>query len=130
VAEASNKVNQDMWRTLMSIKNGTPTEIIAEDHALSELSVLTQHRRMRLVQNAFRLPVVLWFLLIVGGVVTIASASMFGSENTALHTLQVIAFSLLISLVLVVVADIDRPFQGSVHVSDFAFRRAQRNMKE
>lgn len=130
LAEASNKVNQDMWRTLMSIKNGTPTEIIAEDHAISELSVLTQHRRMRLVQNAFRLPVVLWFLLIVGGVVTIASASMFGSENTALHTLQVIAFSLLISLVLVVVADIDRPFQGSVHVSDFAFRRAQHNMKE
>ena len=128
VAEASHKVNQDMWRTLMSIKNGTPSEIVAEDHALSELSVLTEHRRMRLVQNAFRLPTVLWFLLIVGGVVTIASASMFGSANKTLHTLQVIAFSLLISLVLVSVADINRPFQGSVHVSDFAFRRAQHNM--
>ena len=37
---------------------------------------------------------------------------------------------LLISLVLVAIADINRPFQGSVHVSDYAFRRAQMDMKE
>jgi hypothetical protein len=40
------------------------------------------------------------------------------------------AFTLLISLVLVAIADINRPFQGSVHVSDNAFRRAQMDMKE
>jgi hypothetical protein len=62
--------------------------------------------------------------------VTIASSSMFGSANTSLHALQVFVFSLLIVLALVAVADIDRPFQGSVHVSDFAFRRAQQGMKD
>jgi hypothetical protein len=31
--------------------------------------------------------------------------------------------------VLVAVADIARPFQGGVHVSDIAFRRARQNMK-
>jgi hypothetical protein len=126
--EASNKVNQDMWRTLMSVKTASPAEIVAEDHAISELSALTEHRRIRLLQNAFRLPVILWFVLIVGGMVTIASASMFGSANTALHALQVFAFSLLLALVLVAVADIARPFQGGVHVSDIAFRRARQNM--
>jgi len=128
--EASNKINQNMWKTLMSVKNGSPTEIVAEDHALSELSELTERRRMRLVENAFRLPGVLWCVLIIGGAVTIASASMFGSANTSLHALQVFAFSLLIALVLVAVADINRPFQGAVHVSDFAFQRAQQNMKD
>lgn len=44
--------------------------------------------------------------------------------------LQISALSLLIALVLVAIADIDRPFQGSVHVNDMAFRRAQQNMKE
>ena len=39
--EASHKVNQDMWRTLMSVKSASPTEILAEDHAISELSALT-----------------------------------------------------------------------------------------
>jgi len=128
--EGSHQVNQDMWRTLMSVKSGSPMEIIAEDHALSELSALTEHRRIRLLQNANRLPTVLWCVLLVGGIVTVASASMFGSANKSLHALQVFVFSLLIALVLVAVADIDRPFQGAVHVSDYAFRRAQHNMKE
>jgi hypothetical protein len=124
----SGKINRDMWKTLMSVKTTLPTEITAEDHALSELSALTEHRRMRLLQSRFRLPGVLWCVLILGGVVTIASASMFGSANAGLHALQVFAFSLLVALVLVAVADIDRPFQGSVHVNNFAFKRALQNM--
>jgi hypothetical protein len=85
---------------------------------------------IRLLQNASRLPATLCWVLIVGGVVSIASASMFGSDNMSLHELQVFAFSLLIVLALVAVADIDRPFQGSVHVSDIPFRRAQDIMRE
>jgi hypothetical protein len=130
VPQESHHLNQDMWKTLMSLKNGSPTEITAEDHALTELSVLTEHRRIRVVQNAFRLPAVLWCLLIIGGIVTITSAAMFGSANTSLHALQVFTFTLFIVLVLVAIADINRPFQGSVHVSDFAFRRAQQTMKD
>jgi Protein of unknown function (DUF4239) len=130
VPEASHKANQDMWKALMSIQTHSPSEITAEDHALSELSALTGHRRTRLLQSASRLPSVLWCLLIVGGAVTIASASMFGSANTYLHALQIFVFSLLIVLALVAVADINRPFQGSVHVSDNAFRRAQLSMKD
>jgi hypothetical protein len=129
IPEGTHQLNADMWKTLMSVGTASPTELLAEDHALSELSELTEHRRTRLLQNAFRLPAVLWCVLIIGGAVTVASASMFGSANTGLHGFQVFAFSLLIALVLVAIADIDRPFQGAVHVSDFAFRRAQQNMK-
>jgi len=129
VPTGSQGLDREMWETLMSVKTASPPEITAEDHALYELSALTEHRRTRLLQSASRLPNVLWCVLIIGGVVTIASASMFGAENTILHGLQVFAFSLLVSLVLVAIADIDRPFQGSVHVSDLAFRRAQVNMK-
>ncbi len=130
IPEASHSANRDMWKVLMTLKTESPAEILAEDHSISELSSLTEHRRIRLLENAFRLPFVLWCVLIIGGAVTIASASMFGSANKALHGLQVFAFSLLIALVLVAIGDIDRPYQGTVHVSDFAFRRAQQNMNE
>jgi len=126
--EASREIAEEMWKTLMSVKTASPTELLAEDHAISELSEISEHRRIRVLQNAFRLPSVLWCVLVIGGAVTIASASMFGSANTGLHALQVFAFSLLVALVLVAIADIDRPFQGSVHVRDLAFRRAQQNM--
>jgi Protein of unknown function (DUF4239) len=126
----SRAIARQMWQTLMDVKGASPTEINADDHALYELSALAGYRRIRLVQSASRLPAVLWFVLLVGGVVTIASTCMFGASNGQLHVIQVSAFALLISLVLVAIADINRPFQGSVHVSDYAFRRAQMEMTD
>jgi hypothetical protein len=129
IPDQSMQINGDMWKTLMSVKAASPNEITAEDHALYELSALTEHRRTRLLQSKSQLPTVLWCVLLVGGAVTVASSCLFGSANTGLHALQVFAFSLLISLGLVAIADIHRPFQGAVHVSDYAFRRAQQNMQ-
>ena len=74
----------------------------------------------------------LWFVLLVcgGRALTIMSSCMFGSESSWLHGMQVFAFSLLLALALVAIADIDRPYQGSVHVADTAFKRAQVSMAE
>jgi hypothetical protein len=119
-----------MWQILMTVKTASPAEILAEDHALYELSTMSQDRQMRQLQSKSRLPGVLWFVLIVGGGVTIASSCMFGTENTLLHGAQVFAFSFLIGLVLIAIGDIDRPFQGTVSVSNAAYIRAQVNMQE
>jgi Protein of unknown function (DUF4239) len=129
VPTQTHPIIEKLWQTLVSMKGASPTEITAEDHALYELSELAAHRRVRLVECAARLPGVLWFVLIVGGAVTVASTCMFGASNGALHVIQVGAFSLLIALVLAAIADINRPFQGSVHVSDYAFRRAQLDLR-
>jgi hypothetical protein len=128
VPEESHQINQAMWKTLMSVKAASPTEITAEDHALSELSDLTQHRRTRLLQSTYRLPVIFWCVLVVGGMLTIASASLFGSANARLHAVQVFFFTLFITLVLLSIADVNRPFRGWVHISNYAFVRAQQNM--
>ena len=121
-------INDRMWHTLMSIKSASPVELMAENHSLHQLASLTEHRRIRVLQSASQLPIVLWCVLLVGGVLTIASSCMFGAESTILHALQVFAFSLMISLCLVAIADINRPFQGVIHVSDYAFQRAQRDL--
>jgi hypothetical protein len=126
----SEQLKQRMWHILMSVKAASPEQLTAEDHALYELSTMAEHRRLRQLQNISRLPTVLWFVLIVGGAVTIMSTCMFSAESVSLHILQVVAFSFLVALVLAAIADIDRPFQGSVHVSDHAFRQAQVNMKD
>ncbi len=122
-------INRDMWKTLMSMKSATPTQIPAENQALSELSILTEHRRTRLMESMSSLPTVLWLLLIVGGGVTVASSCLFGSSNAILHVLQVVAFTLLITLALVTIADIHRPFQGYLHIASHPFLRAEHNMQ-
>lgn len=129
ISPASAQISRKMWRTLMSIQSPTWTQITSEDHALYELSTLTEHRQVRQPEITSQLPGILWSVLIIGGVLTIVSACMFGQDNTLLHSLQVLALSLLIALSLVAIADIDRLFQGGVHVNDHAFRRAQVNMQ-
>jgi hypothetical protein len=47
-----------------------------------------------------------------------------------LQTLQVFSLSVLVSLSLVAVADIHRPFQGLIHVRDDAFQRVLQSMKD
>jgi Protein of unknown function (DUF4239) len=127
---ASHEPDHEMWTILTSVKGASGTELTAEDHALYELSTVAEHRRLRQLQSISRLPGVLWFVLISGGALSIMSSCMFGSESSWLHSLQVFAFALLVALALVAIADIDRPYQGSVHVADTPFRRAQMNMKE
>jgi hypothetical protein len=130
IPNGSHEINETMWKTLMSVKAMTPSESIAQEHALSELVTLTSHRRTRLLQSTARLPAIFWCVLLVGGVLTVMSVSMFGSVNSRLHAFQVFSLTLLVTLMMLAIADVDRPFQGWVHVSDNAFQRAQQNMLE
>ena len=118
-----------MERVLISVPEGSKSAGLAQDHAMTELSEMTTCRRTRLLENALSLPTVLWFVLIVGGVLTIVSSCMFGSQNRFLHGLQVVFFSLMVGLALLAIADINKPFRGSVHVGNDAFVRALENMR-
>lgn len=129
VPEKSSAINDEMWKTVLSAKATLPMEINAQRHAMSELSTLAQHRLTRIQQSTTQLPNVLWCVLVVGGALTIVSACTFGTESVKLQALQVFFFSLLISLSLVAISDIHRPFHGLIHVSDCAFRTAQQSMQ-
>ena len=126
--EQSREINDAMWRTLMEVKGASPTEVTAEDHAISELSDLTAHRRTRLLESVYRLPVVFWGILLVGAALTLISVVMFGSASPKLHALQVVSITLLITLTMLAIEDVNQPFRGWVSVSDYAFRRAQQTM--
>jgi hypothetical protein len=128
--EDSHVINENLWKVLMAIKVAAPSEITAEDHALSELSALTMHRRTRLLQSTYRLPPIFWCVLLTGGVLTVLSVSMFGSASPRIHTIQVFSLTLLVTLVMLAIADVDRPYQGWVRINSYAFERALQTMQE
>jgi Protein of unknown function (DUF4239) len=127
--EKTHLVNQSMWRTLTRAKVNSPSEAAALDQTLSELRNLTQCRRTRLLQSNSHLPGIFWCLLIVGSVLTIISVAMFGSSIYSLHVFQVFSLTVLITLAMLTIADLDRPFVG-VHVASYPFQRALHNMHE
>jgi len=102
---------------------------VAMDHIVSELTSLTEHRRLRQLESETGLPGILWAVLIAGAAITIASCCLFGARSRTLHLLQVLALSSLLALALMAIAQIVRPFQGDVHVEPTAFVRARQSLR-
>ncbi|MBS0378504.1 MAG: DUF4239 domain-containing protein [Proteobacteria bacterium] len=122
--ELTHVINESMWSTLAGVTGGSAAQMVALDHAYSELSSMTQSRRTRLLQADTRLPGIFWCVLLVGGVLTVASVAMFGSRNARLHVFQVFSLTLLITLAILAIGDLDRPFRGWIHVDVYPFQRA------
>jgi hypothetical protein len=121
----SHRIIQQLWATMTQVQAHNASEQTNLDHALTELSDMTMHRRLRELQALSSLPGILWAVLIVGAVMTIVSACLFGSAEFKLHLVQVAMLAAILSLALVAIADINRPFQGAVHVSPTGFIHAR-----
>ena len=126
----AHRIMQQLWSALSSVQPRNTSEQTVMDHSLSELSEMTEHRRIRLLQSRQHLPALLWAVLIVGGLVTVVSTCLFGVESFKLHVVQVFEISFLLSLMLVAIASINRPYQGDVHVGPGAFQYALETMNE
>lgn len=127
--EQSTTIDQEMWKIVMSIKPASPTEVNAQQQAMSELQSLSQRRLIRVRQSRGRLPNVLWCVLLVGGALTIICSCTLGCNSAKVQSLEVFCFSLLVSLSLVAIASIHRPFHGMVHVTNYAFERVRQSMQ-
>ena len=122
---AGHPIIEKLWSTVVQAKPATFGEQTSMNLTLEEISAMTRFRRARQLESASRLPGILWFLMILGGLITTLASCLFGTENFKLHFLQVVTLTLLVSLTLVAIADIDRPFQGAVHVYPRGFVRAR-----
>ena len=120
------EIIDQMWQLAGQASAHVQLDSIAAYQLMEELRGLTQYRRIRVMQGREQLPDILWAVLIAGGIITVSSACFFGVNNFRFHLLQVLVLSFLISLVLVAIADIDRPYQGLVRVEPQGFESAAR----
>ncbi len=123
--ESDIVINQ-LWRKAGETQAHSGANSIAIYQLMEELRLLTEYRRIRLMHSREELPGILRLVLIAGGIITVAASCFFGVPSFRFHVLQVVVLTFLLSLVLVAIADIDRPYQGAVRVAPQGFRYAQR----
>ena len=70
------------------------------------------------------MPGLLWGLLILGAGATITSSCLLGNDKKWLHYCQVAALTFVVVTTLAAIADLARPYEGSVAVKPEAFVRA------
>ena len=125
---AQGKSSPEAWATLdelrgtiIGLKPPTGTQQMGYDQVrynemLEELHSLGDARRERLLVAEQGLPIILWIVLILGGVITVCFTYLFGLENTLVHVLMVAALAMIISLSLFTVAALDYPFNGDIRI--------------
>jgi hypothetical protein len=107
-----------------SLQEVEPTTLAGQElyaEGLDQVQRLADARRMRLVMAEEGLPTVLWVVLIVGGIVVVGFAYLFGLENTGTHALMVASLAGVIALVLYTIGAMDHPFSGAARVGPEAF---------
>jgi len=124
------QATQALWQAVLHTEVRSALEQGSLTQVLLELNQMTERRRIRELQIHSRIPGILWAILLFGAAITIATSCLFGIQNFRLHCVQIIALTFLISLVLVAIADMDRPFQGVVRVSSTGFAFARQTMEQ
>lgn len=121
---AAESVMTEMWGALETVKADSVIATNSLDHIQYAMSNLAERRNMRNQQRRNQMPGLLWGLLMLGAVATILSSCLLGNDKKWLHYCQVAALTFVVVTTLAAIADLARPYEGSVAVRPDAFVRA------
>ncbi len=121
----SRKVTQELdgiYNAVIAHREHAHGEQAIVPEMLYQLDQVTQARRARLTMASGIIPGVIWLFLISGAIVTVAFTFFFGSASLIAQVMMNGLLSFLVFAALWVIAEINFPFTGPVHVSPMPFR--------
>lgn len=127
LAHNSRDALNPLWNVYRRYQPTDPTgqsDLAGAEDRLHDVEV---QRHARHLAGESSLPNVFWWLLVVGGVVTVSMAFLFSIERQRVHLVQVGLLSGFIAAALAVILALNFPFTGDVHVSRGPFRHALLN---
>jgi hypothetical protein len=121
VSHSAWALTDEIRSTISGFEPETRAEEVLYDQGLTLIHNLVDERRLRLFEAGGGIPRVLWFVLVVGGVIVVGFTYLFGLENTRSHRLMIASLAAIISLVLFTIYALDYPFRGITRVEPDAF---------
>jgi hypothetical protein len=131
VGEPSDAVVKDLDQLSQAIFNVEPTnerELALYQDALRLVALMTDNRNERLDSADGSMPRILWFVLIIGGLITLSYPAFFGTTNLLAQILMTAALAELVALAMLLGLAFDYPFTGEVRISASPFDHALRQM--
>lgn len=92
------------------------------------LAVISDNRNERLDSANGSVPPILWFVLIVGGAITLGYPAFFAATNVVAQVLMTASLAALVAMSLLLGLAFDFPFTGNPNISEAPFRDALKQM--
>ena len=101
---------------------------VVEAEMLRTLNDLYSARRTRLLSAADGIPNTIWWILVLGGVITVAFSFFFGMHSMAMHYAMTGTLAASLALVMVLIVALDWPFRGQVSITPEAYQTVQQDI--
>lgn len=116
---SGKEIDDTGWQLLTNLRTSflnanvsTPARQAVLSDATTQISNLADARRGRLEDADKRMPSVLWIGLVLGGVLTVAMTFIYGIEQRFTHVGMVMGMAALIGFVLILIYNLDNPFNS------------------
>lgn len=119
---AVTEIIRKIWNSYSSYLPKNATEQTFFEESVHKLNELGESRRLRLMDARTGVHPVLWFVLIMGGIVTMTFISFFGAESLKAQIVMALLLAMLVGLILFTIVSMDYPFTGSISISPKAFK--------
>lgn len=110
-----------LHKALVTYEPATRGQAVVQAEFLRNLNELYRAREARLSAATEHVPVVIWYIILIGGAVTTGFSYLFGFENFRMHLTMTAALAGSLSLVIVLIVAMDWPLRGEVSISPEAF---------
>lgn len=122
VSMAARQTAFELARSLDDFEPSTEVEKAVFPMLLEQIRALWDFRRERVGTAEFGIPAVEWFVLIVGGTVTVLFAGLFRAQSVSLQRFLTTLAALVIGLNLYLVSLFGYPYSGELTVSSRPFK--------
>ncbi len=112
-----------LWDLYRSYEPVTEKEKAFFADSIVRLTDVREARRLRIVDSKSSVHPLLWFLLIIGGILTMGFSLILGADSFHLHLLMTSLLAIFIALILFMILMFDYPFTGSFGIGPDAYRR-------
>jgi hypothetical protein len=91
------------------------------EESIDRLNQLSELRRLRILAATNNVPIIIWIVLIIGGIVSVGFTYFFGMKNAPVHYTLVGILCSVNALLLFLIYDLDHPFSGTDKITTHAF---------
>ncbi len=117
-----------LTQTALQLRPGTIAEGDLHRLLLGQITQLGSTRRERVFDARSSIPLILWFVLVAGGGISVAFGSFLGAPDLRMHLAMSSMLALSGALVLLAVVALSNPFRGDLRISPEPFERALAHM--
>jgi len=112
----------DLWDSYSRIPVSKITNTYFYEVSIEKLNLVSQHRRLRILDMDQTTPGVIWIVLIICALISVSYTYFFTTKNRAAHLSLIASFIVINVLLFYLIYVLDHPYEGYATISPEPFK--------